>query len=226
MGYFKMATGLFRANTSIPSKATTPIFKKDIVALEERSDGRTEDEHELVFYAKLDDVSRLNQLQYEDQEQWTYRFNSFNGFSVQNRVRKTTSGDNTEYTHTVKTIKFGEAQTPVYNECSIEASSDLFEMYKTISEKGMNKRRFFMPIVVNKKEYVFEIDVFRSGEDTFFDWVKIDLEMDPENINVTDWVKHLPDYLTDIIDYRNATPEQEKQVTDLYDSVFLTKNTK
>ncbi len=200
---------------------------KDYISLEERSDGATEDEHELVFYAKLTDISALANLKYEDQEQWAYRFTSFNNLNVQNRVRRTIAGETTQYTHTVKTFKFSQEQVPVKSECCLEATSDLFELYKTISENGMRKRRFFLPFIVNQKEYTFEIDVFRNSdtEETFSEWVKIDLELDPEKVNATDWVKHLPECITDVIDSRNPTPEQKAQITDLYETVFLVKNT-
>lgn len=212
--------GIFSINQSRITKA--PQARQ--YSFEERADGKTEDEYELVFYAKLDDVARLNTLRYEDQEQWAYKFTSFNDMKVQNRVRKTIANDTIQYTHTVKTIKFNNLQVEALNECSIEGSQDLFDMYKSISETGMSKRRFFLPIIINKTEFVIEIDVFRNGEDSFFEWVKIDIEMDPKNKVLADWVKHLPDYLTDVIDYRNPTPEQKKQVDELYDTVFLTKN--
>jgi hypothetical protein len=176
------------------------IFKhyQNVISQEEISDGKKHDEHELVYFAKINDFSILNNLRYEDQEQWSCKF--LDNKDARSRVRKTTFSDGTiEYVSTlkVKTTAVVDSETISYNEeLSIPTTEEHFNLLKLVAKEGMIKRRFFLPIKTKigdtEREFLFEIDVFIDDENNYKKWVKIDLEIPKEDRNLLDFKSILP----------------------------------
>lgn len=68
----------------------------------------------------------------------------------------------------------------------------------------------------------WEVDVFIKDDGTYYDYVKIDLEVSDMNAPLPP----LPVQLTEMVTapYGQRTPEEEAMVTNLYDTVFRTRN--
>jgi hypothetical protein len=204
------------------------MIKKGLMnfAFEERADGKAENEHEFVFYAKLSDPAILEKAtSKEDQEQWSFKFKSFNNHDVRMRVRKTTKDEKVEYVQTTKVFNSTHDDVPVYSELPIPTTEEGFNQFKLFCDNGMIKRRFEFPVTINDKTFTFEVDCYFKEDGSYQEWVKIDLELAPEETNLADWISLLPSGFTDIIKQSDATDEQKKFISELYSSVFLTKNT-
>ncbi len=196
----------------------------DYISLEERKDGKAIEENELVFYCKLSDPEVLKKAEsFEDQEQWTYEFVSFNNISVRIRNRKTIKDNVEEYVQTTKLVD-KSANNLVYSEVPITSTKDGFEQFKKFCEKGMIKRRFNFPFKVQDKEFIFEVDVFLNDDGTYKEWVKIDLELEKDLENLADWKTFLPSEFTEVIVQRGADAQTQQKISELYQTVFSIKN--
>lgn len=206
-------------------------------AMEDDSTGVTSTETEYVFYAKLADPSILEKAtRIEAHEQWSFKVpkTDKNAAEGRMRIRKTVVDDREEYVLTMKTeLKApGALNTPANSsapaasqsmrEVGLEASNDAFEMFKLMSDQGMIKTRYNLP--VEGTDMVFEVDRFVSygGEGEWSTWVKIDLEVKG---TLTE-IPKLPEGFTDVIyNQKDQQTEEEKElIWRLYDEVFLTKN--
>ena len=103
----------------------------------------------------------------------------------------------------------------------LEATEDVFEMFKLMADQGMIKTRYNLP--VEGTNLVFEVDRFVLPNGEFSEWVKVDLEVKGK---LTELPK-LPEAFTDVIyNQKDQQTEEEKElVWRLYETVFLTKNT-
>jgi hypothetical protein len=195
------------------------------ISLEERANGAVETENELVFYCTLDNPEILKSAtSFEDHEQWGIEFTSFNGLSVRIRNRKTTKDEKVEFVQTTKVIDKKVEGNLAYSELPIPSTQDGFEQFKMFSEKGMIKRRFEFPIVVNDKQFVFEVDCYFNEDGSYAQWVKIDLELAKEDETLADWKTLLPNGFGNVIDQRNSTPEEKQKVSEIYKTIFLSRN--
>jgi len=71
---------------------------------------------------------------------------------------------------------------------------------------------------------VWELDLFLKPDGTYYDWIKMDLEVGEGNENAP--LPPFPIELSDIISapYGSRTPEEEAIVSKLYDTIFATRN--
>lgn len=204
--------------------------------LEDDSSGVASTEVEYVYYAKLKDPSILEKATHvEAQEQWNFKVakTDKNAAEGRLRVRKTTIDGKVEYVLTIKTEqKALQATTTQINtntlsasqnlrEVGLEATEDVFEMFKLMADQGMIKTRYNLP--VEGTDLVFEVDRFLLPNGEFSEWVKVDLEVKGK---LTELPK-LPEAFTDVIyNQKDQQTEEEKElVWRLYETVFLTKNT-
>lgn len=150
-------------------------------------------ENEAEFYIQNPDLSFISDksVSTELQEQWGI-FQPQTGKNAGEgslRVRKTiTNGEEPKYEMTGKLfMKDGTKQ-----EYPLEVNADLFSFFEKISEQGMIKTRYHLPITIGEVALTLEVDVpKRMGEEV---WVKVDLEI-PEGM-------HMPDRET----LKNAIP--------------------
>lgn len=198
------------------------ISSEQALALEEQATGQAQKETEYVYYARLADVSILDQaVEVEAHEQWEIRINktAFNAASGRMRIRKTAwpkdESKAAEYVLTTKTKRSEGGETEV----SIPTTEDGFEQFKLFSERGMIKTRYKLAIA--GRQACWEIDLYKDPHGNLSPWCKIDYELvEGENIEPP----NLPDGFIDIITPFNRTPEQDAMVSDLYDKIFITPN--
>jgi hypothetical protein len=91
-------------------------------------------------------------------------------------------------------------------------------------ENGMIKRRFLLPARVNDKDYNFEIDVYFNSDNTYNQWCRIEVELDPEDTLNINWGNIIPKVFTDIIPGTTTNEEQKQFISKLFSEVFLTTN--
>lgn len=202
-------------------------------------------EDEIVFYAKMSNPEGLKlAASKESHEQWEIKTKK-----GKVRVRKTTK-EGLEATHEmtfkVKSSNAGiEGGTEQNNSCDL----DLFNSFKEIANSGMIKDRFCFPVTsvqimtpsgpqdVHIEGIFYEVDVFFNSDDTYNLYIKIDLEMNkmlealkaakPDlgdfklNVKLLD----LPFKPIDVIISKGMTDEEKAIVDNLYETVFIKKNT-
>lgn len=211
-------------------------FIKDYqLSMEDDSSGVTSKETEYVYYAKLIDPSILDKAtMVEDQEQWNIKVpkTDKNAAEGRLRVRKTTKDNTVQYVMTMKVESQALGAVNTQNNTSVvtasqsmrevglEASEDAFEMFKLISDNGMIKTRYSLP--VEDTDLVFEVDRFVLSNGEYSDWVKIDLEVKGQ----LNELPKLPNSFSDVIyNQKDKQTNGEKElIWKLYEEVFLTKN--
>lgn len=209
---------------------TNSIKRPDHVNLstEERADGKIETENEVVIYAKLNNMTILDSLTREDQEQYSFSFNTSNTngqLRTVCRVRKTVKDNIVTYVRTTKVFSEESSPTQISKELPIETNEEEFNLYKTLCENGMIKSRFFLPFTTTQGELTYEFDLYPNPSGGFHEWVKIDVEipegMVPDNESI---INNLPSELSDIIvKSSNNTDEEKAKIKELYENYFLTK---
>lgn len=197
--------------TTVVDAATEPEQKK------------LKKEKELVFYGKLVSFAELKTKAAEYQEQYEVKIEKTekNAVGGRIRVRKTVKGDKEpKFVLTTKT-KLPDGSE---YESDCKTTEENFIQFKYFCEGGMIKDRYSFP-VEGYKGLKWEIDVFTGTNGLFHEWVKIDLEMEDENIELAN-LPPFPVQLTDVITNQNGqrTPEEEAIVRTLYDTVFRTPN--
>lgn len=197
--------------TTVVDAATEPEQKK------------LKKEKELVFYGKLVSFAELKTKAAEYQEQYEVKIEKTekNAVGGRIRIRKTVKGDKEpKFVLTTKT-KLPDGSE---YESDCKTTEENFIQFKYFCEGGMIKDRYSFP-VEGYKGLKWEIDVFTGTNGLFHEWVKIDLEMEDENIELAN-LPPFPVQLTDVITNQNGqrTPEEEAIVRTLYDTVFRTPN--
>jgi len=190
-------------------------------ALEERTDGVAEKEIEYVFYGRIVDFEELKNAQRsEEHEQWEIKIprTDNNAVGGRMRVRKVVKHDpaNPEYQLTTKT----ETRDGHSIEVTVPTTVDNFRQFQALSERGMIKTRYVFEI--EGSDNIWEVDVFKKPGGGFWEWCKIDLEVDA----MTKQVPPFPIELANIIAAQegNRTEEEENKIRSLYDYEFITKN--
>ena len=186
-------------------------------------------EREYVFYARLKDVHILtsSNIAKEFHEQWSIKLNK-EGMKAQIRVRKTTDVTGISYAQTIKIRNDTDQSTHGVEDDSValECSKDAFEAIRKLADSGMVKERYYLPLsnVDLPKQLFWEIDLFPTPDNsTYYDWVKIDLELPSDLVLKT--IPKLPSVFTEIImEQGDKTPENDRLIiTQLYENVFLRK---
>ena len=209
---------------------TRSIKRPDHVVLstEERNDGKVGIENEVVIYAKLNNMTILDSLSREDQEQYSFSFNTSNTngqLRVVCRVRKTIKDNVATYVRTTKVFSEESSPTQISQELPIETNEEEFNLYKTFCENGMIKSRFFLPFTTDQGELTYEFDLYPNPSGGFYEWVKIDVEI-PEGMtpDYNAIMNSLPPELSDmIVKSTNNTDEEKAKISELYQNYFLTK---
>lgn len=193
------------------------------VALEERTDGKAENELEHTIYARLTDFSQLRSASsMEHHEQWEVRVakteKNFGKGSI--RVRKTwIDGGAPEYSRTTK------INTPVDGkkiEIPMPSNEEEFLAFKYLSEQGLIKDRYHFPILGTN--LVWEVDCFPDGKGGYQEWVKIDLEVSDLEAPLPNFPIEFEDVILPKVFKKVPEDEWEKMVSTLYDEVFIAKN--
>jgi hypothetical protein len=207
------------------------IMSLEIGMEEDVQDGKLFRERERVIYAKLSDLSELNNaVSVDSQEQWQIKLpkTDKNAAKGTMRVRKIipltktdkgfeltdTNEDSVQYVITVKAERKADDRAEV----PLPASKDMFDLFKLLAENGMCKHRFHFPI--NGTELVFEVDVYLKEDGTYYEWVKIDLEFKDVPVDIPE----LPLKTSELIYDTTQDPEQKKKISELYETIFLKKN--
>ena len=196
-------------------------------ALEEAATGQSNQEREMVFYAKLaegsDEVLKAAQHR-EHHEQWELRVEKAddNAAGGRFRVRRTTAvgTDNhaVEYVLTSKTkLSDGSGE----NEVSVPSSEDQFNQFKLMSPRGMIKTRYTFDIPGRPDKW--EVDTFVDQKGDPSAWVKIDLEITDGNFTRPPFPPGLIDEMT-VMTNAMKSIEISQRIRQLYDEVFITPN--
>lgn len=187
-----------------------------VPALEEDASGKAAVEKEHTLYARLADFEQLkNAASKEEHEQWEIKVpkSEHNGAEGVMRIRKTVAEGNPEYVLTTKT-KAKEGR----HEIGIPTSADHFEQFKRMAAAGLIKHRYCFPIAGTAHKW--EVDMFPKEGGGYHPWCKIDLEVD----DLSKPLPQLPLQVEQLIDkpYGQRNAQEEQQVRELYDTVFLT----
>lgn len=190
-------------------------------ALEDIVDGHTHKELEMVFYGRIVRPEELDQAaEKEDQEQWEIKVpkDDSNASGGRIRIRKTIKGEGgtPEYVLTTKTRTSDGGN----NEVAIPTTEDHFMQFKYMAHNGMLKMRYVFP--VEGTDYRWEVDVFRKPGGGFWEWCKIDLEVDAMGGPVPPFPIELADLITNQEGARSEA--EEAKIRSLYEYEFLTKN--
>lgn len=189
--------------------ASSARLKKLIFSNEGINENIEEIEH--TVYAKVDNFDFLENFKAPiKQEQWGLK-GEVNGVVFQVRSRKELSTEGVLYTIATKIDIPG-----IDGVWELEKDVDIehFIQIKELSEKGMIKDRYCVPI--NGTDMIWEIDIFYDTNGTRVPWVKLDLEVHSRLVE-------LPELPFDYIEFigEQRTEEQEKLLTDLYGKYFL-----
>lgn len=187
--------------------------------------GRTSAEIERVIYVRVKDFSWLERASgAERQEQWSIKIpkTDSNAGAGSIRVRKSINlrepGAAVSYILTSK-LDIGNkgscAETPE------PSSLDQFNIFKYLAETGMIKDRYYFNI--EGSDLNWEVDCFPKPGEMYHDWVKIDLESWPSGKELP----ALPMEFTEMLDGSEGmqSPESGEKIGQLYETMFLTKNT-
>lgn len=183
-------------------------------------DGKARTEREFTYYGKLTDPAQLEKAQSrEDQEQWSIRVDASpeRTFAGEIRMRHCRKPDGTEqYILTAKAYKPSDRGK---QEAEVEASADLFKLFKQLSNSGMKKTRYCFP---REDGLTWEIDAYYDKDGNQVEWCKVDLEVPDNREAPTDF----PVDLTEVIngDYTKRTEEERQQVDVLLKKYFLLTN--
>lgn len=193
------------------------------IGLEEAKDGKAVREKEHVVYGRLPDMNDLKKASgMEHQEQWQIKVDKTekNAAKGRIRVRKTVTKDGAvEYVNTTK-VEVGETASGDNIEVPIPTTEGNFLQFRFLAEEGMIKDRYFFP--VPDSDLVWEVDVFKKPNGEYYDWVKLDLEVD----DLSAPIPPLPLPLEDVIaaKYGDRTEAEEARVSALYANEFISKN--
>lgn len=205
-----------------------------VISMEEDvQDGKLFRERERVIYARLKDMTVLNKAAKADsQEQWMIKIAKTNNNASKGQIRvrkvipleKTENGFNTnivndnknniQYVLTAKAERSAddrlEVPTPV--------TKDMFDLFKLLADNGMIKDRYHFPI--EGTDLVFEVDAYTKAEGGYHEWVKIDLELKDVMVDTPP----LPFEVEEQILNTTEDKEEKKKISELYETVFFTKN--
>ncbi len=195
-------------------------------------DGKLFRERERVIYARLGDMSVLGKAESADhQEQWTIKLPKTENNSAKGQIRvrkvipmvKSTDGEKFELSHRdgddAQYVLTTKAEKAADDRLEVPApvTKDMFELFRLLAENGMIKDRYHFPI---ENGLVFEVDVYLKEDGSYHEWVKIDLELKDISVDIPE----LPFSVEEMILDKTQDSAEKSKITDLYETVFLTKN--
>ncbi len=217
------------ADETTEQKSTTEV--QDAIVADKKDDDDDKDsqkklkkEKEFVFYGKVanfEDLKKCKNTEYQEQYEVKIPNSDKNATGGRIRVRKTVKGDkDPKYVLTTKT-KLPDGSD---YESDCKTTEENFIQFKYFCEGGMIKDRYCFP-VEGYKDLKWEVDVYTGTNGLLHEWVKVDLEIGDEAIELVS-IPPFPIELTDVISNQNGqrTPEEEAIVRTLYDTVFRTPN--
>lgn len=191
---------------NIVKEALQKVLANATISVEDApADGKERIEDELVAFAELSDPSILKQAQAScEQEQWQFRIVR-NDACLIFRVRKAlwdTAESPTQYILTIKSPLDANGKR---SETELEITNDIFELFKSVAERGMIKTRYCFDVIGRPGK--LEVDVFENTK-----MVKIDYELSPgEERTFPD----LPVEFTNVI-YQSTSDAHEKAAIDAF----------
>jgi hypothetical protein len=205
------------------------IMSSGISMEEDVQDGKLFRERERVIYARLKDLSVLqNAVRADSQEQWMIRVSKTenNVAKGQIRVRKVIplikvdgvfngriKADNAQYVLTAK----AEHKTDDRSEVPTPVTRDMFDLFKQLADNGMIKDRFHFPI--EGTDLVFEVDAYPKNDGSYHNWVKIDLEFGDTIIDTPP----LPFEVEEQILNTTEDKDEKRRISELYETIFFSK---
>lgn len=191
--------------------------KDVVIAMEESSTGKTVEEREYTYYAKIADQNVFKQAtSYEDQDQVSVHILGEGKPAAGLRIRKTTFINNVvEYVQTLKIKTKSSDTVAINNETSLPSSEDAFNQFSLINTSRMVKRRYFIPY---QNELQFEVDVFFKEDGSMEEWCKIDAEL-PESVNINP-LEFIPKEFTEIINGASTEGRDKDFISTLYKDIF------
>jgi len=207
-------------------------FSLGRLAREELTDGHTRSEIEYVYYGQIQNPAILDQAAHvEDQVQWEIKIAKTEGnySSGRQRVRMihpvgSPAQAKFELTTKVKVEQEDPQGQDLPNrerENTVSASLELFQIYEMMSECGMHKRRYTIPIE-GYSGLNWQVDRFYlAGGEQLSAWCKIDIEVDqPREIP-----KQIPGFINLITNQKGyQSSAEQKLIQRLYNDIFLMKN--
>lgn len=199
---------------------------RSLLALESAvPDGKSKQELELVFYARLINPEALSALAVRSESQEQYAYRSDKG-TIRMRAVTFKRGDyeSTEDTY-ILTTKVWDGKSFGKRETEVTSSLGMFEDFKLLFPTGMYKRRYVLPFAFETTPLVYEVDVFFTEDGQVQPWVKIDLEL-PEHLVSRRHEFGLPTNLqygeTVVTQFGERTNEEEVKIKQLYSEFFST----
>lgn len=189
------------------------------IALEEIANGKAFKEIEYEFYGRLTNIDDLKAKASSmvSQEQWEINVpkKDNNAGSGRIRIRKNTENGKVEYIQTTKSLL---VKDNARIEVGIPTTEDNFKQFTILADTGMIKDRYCVKV----GEFVFEYDLFKKPDGSYYEWVKVDLEVSSKEIAIPE----LPIQLEDLITNQkySRTEEEIKIIDNLYKTMFLSKN--
>lgn len=199
----------------------TQTRKGLVLALEaEVATGKSQDEIEHVFYARVADFKQFEGMAKERQEQWEIKIpkTDYNTAAGSIRVRKTVEdGQAPQYVMTSKVIVDGNGKR---DEVPIESTAGQFIHFAVLSDGGMIKDRFTFPI--KGTDMKWEVDLFLKPDGSYHDWCKIDLEVKDLSVPIPN---EFPISFTALIpgDKKKQSDTDAQLVRQLYETCFITR---
>lgn len=183
-------------------------------------------EIELVVYGKLKDFEALLDADsFVSQEQWQVRVND-----ASIRVRANYEGDDAWFVRTTKTKDSNGRTVEIESEIFI----DEFLQFMSFAESGMIKKR----VTFKVDQHVLEVDVFLKPGGGYYDWIKIDIELEsvPDETEeqtkerVVELLKNFPDLpfeldniMIELPSFMEVESKHKDAIRALYDSAFISK---
>jgi hypothetical protein len=200
-------------------------------------------EIEYTFFAKMTNLKAIQTaaIAVEKQEQWEYEITKTPDNSKQGKIRirrssvkrqKTASSHLYDHLVTERSVTYEqvfksadsrenvEGGPPSVIEVTTPSTDEAFELFKHFATFGVIKDRYLIPTGMGS--LVWEVDCFVSADGSYFDWVKIDLE-------VKSALKELPAFPSGVDEVimnqkGSRTPEEILKIKTLWKTGMERKN--
>ena len=180
-------------------------------------DGITRREKEIVYYIKVKNPDEMfKPFTKEEQEQWEIKVErtTNNAAGGRIRVRKSKLGNELKYILTSKTF----IDKNDHDETELLTTEAMFNQFKQMAESGMIKHRCELKIDGEGLNNIIQVDLFKTPEGNYSQWIKIDVE-------IKDMNQPLPKLPFDYLELlEDGIESNEKRISRLFSEVFLTKN--
>lgn len=201
-----------------------------------------EQETEVTIFAKMDSPNGLKQAS-NVEEHIQLEAKLGNQFC---RVRKTTAKGEEKYTFTFKVKDKSAEQVASAKEYNVDVDQDFFTGFSEVAESKQEKTRYHFlskNVILNVEgddnvksielpEIVYEVDVFKKPNGEISEWCKIDVELDPiilflsqnypdiKNVKINLKVSHLPFRPVDTMLSTTENSDERAKIDQLYKTDF------